>query len=1744
MKSKAKQTLSFLAKYSTWLILSLLFATLTFGAFVYQTQIPQETIRKLVQKELSRQFKREVTIDRVSGNLLFSATLKGIRFADKDRVKNGVGLEIGELTAHYNLISAVQHNGDFAAASSKVMVKNVILFVHRQANDDWNVFHFFPPPEPHMPPGVPTFTGILFVNNLAFKFQDDKGWGETQLQKPFTETFGRFKGSFNFSHLKRVQLSLTGETASNEAPMTLQGVFNAFNGQYDLMFSLTPKLDRWAPYVLPYSGFSITQESPFIVGHVKSKELADPAEIPFWYDLTVHLDNNTLKLAAVPLPITQLKADVHLYNNQLDPLDLNAVVSAEEATSLISRLKALRVLNQDGRLLRYKLAELKDLPLWKSLLSSEQQKAIVHRLVFSKGHIDIQSASGKVDAIPLQAQGSLYAESQSISLNIKAKAFDLEALKRVFPALNRYTFSGRGESQFRLNGRLDDPKISGALDLYTAEIYTVSVPSAKVHFEFGSSLFQFKTDPVACLSGQAKIEGRFYTTGANNMSLTATGQHLSVADLGLRQIPISGFADVNLTLTQGQEGYTVAFKTTLPDVRLYQQNLQHLSGTLLLRPDDSLIISGLDLGLNDTGVLHLSGSLQPNNAFTLQFQGQGIPLKDVDPTHEHNKSGLLTLKGQLSGVLNQAFWANPWENLQGSVQSNLTDYRFFEQPIDTLDLDLSFANHSIVVREFRAKHGPELLAITGDFEGLEPRSISVVVQSLNLNRSKWIQRQLPDVIKPFGGDISAKLSITKKSRPGTAVANWHWMGRYAIQGQASLTHTLFQSQPLSTLNATLNWDGNALTLSDAMLKHGKSTILLAGRIQADQRLDLTLRPGSVVVLDDFPVLTSSFGYFSGQVAVDGRLSGTWRDPDVELNIVGKQLHTNHIVLDEAVGKIVYNRHKLSSPQFTLKRGDNDYGFSGYIDLSPLLFGRNLGPQAWDYKLSVGVNKADLGILSELIESIYKEVKSHREAPAIATEAIPNANTTPATGMVITSPLQKDPLTPLYSLVNTGAVSAYYQALANKKTSEDNPEELGLKNLIRGSLSGTFVMESHQQLTPTLTADLSLTDASISFLSAQKLELTIHSDGSGTQWTLGMDNGRIGAKDFQNFSGNGTFDQNGVLFIQKGSITADQRPNPRFLQGRIPLAGLWDKTRAEDLMSVEVVLEGNNISVLTLFNDTVKDITNDGRVVLDIGGSLAKPLISAREITLKNAAITFSEDTYMRSPLRIAQASLTLVNNHLMIPATTIEWRGIDTKFFLTAQERLNTFVVSGAVDFNDLTLIDPEQLRIGLDLALQDTFITLNFPKVYNGDVKLSNIRVKGIYTVGISDTAKLALRKQLQTERESGPVISGYIELSTGEVILPSVGSKTLKPPFMLDLTCMVRSSIYVGGSLLGEGFFEGVANSFNLALNETSDPLLVGGTINAPRIRNKITFSDGGVNLFNRGFDLLTTDRQRLFYSEQYRIHPNTLSFVTRTEKNSEKLELIPMLDIVAISVIPPYQKSSTVSDNTQVGPKPADTYKAVLVSFNGSVYNLDTIAFEEYNMTAEDPFQGSPKYQNTYTISGSSGASKDLSSVVRLLFPNLVQSSTDSQEAEGDQKTKRIINEVGENQINTLVRRQFLRPIEKQIAKNVGLYDLRVDYNVGGALLKQVSNVSGYSGLGSDQNNVAVNMISQLSEPLFLRVRTDFDSSADNRVAKNALRVSEVELTYYLLRNLTVNYANIQDPVDLTIRPKVSVKYSYEF
>lgn len=1602
----------------------------------YQTGVAQRTLRAFIEKEMSKNLQQPITIGALSGNLVTQATLHDVRFYNKPQFGKGVVLKIKTLTAHYTLLRAIQCKGDFAKASSVVEMKDVTLHVIRNLEDDWNVFHLLPPPNPMTPP---TFVGKMKIENLTILYTDYKGWAKAPLSKAFRHVFTDFRGVIDYKDLSRSKLFLIGKAQETQSPIQIDGLMNTYNGLFTLRLTLLNiDVKTWGPYVLPIEGVQFLNGKATLRGIIKTKKT--PQDMPFWYDIKFTLNHTDFTLPFLKSPVLNGKGKFHLIH----------------------------------------------------------KTEHVHQL-------EVMQAQGQVHRIPLQTQGHFSLNQGTASLEMQSVAFELKDLWDLFHVPIAY--STQASTRFQVTGSLENPLVKGEL----------KTKNMLAQYRFQSHLLELLMQAQTPL-GKVELSTAL-ETGASPVKIAGTlrTHALPLGEFGTvsGQVAFQGNADVLAIHGEGK-GNTLD---------IYGQTLKAFQFSGRMYRLEDLDFHNIDLwwnGATQNEAIHATGNIKSGRLFQFFFEGK-TPFSDVDPqAPASSKKGHLQVTGSVSGVFQKGEVLV--DSLSGYIQAKLKHYSFFGHGYEDVSVQANIHQGQLALPHFSAKNELESVVASGHFYRQKIQDFSLSVKELQLAQ-KFIQLYIPLTMRPFDGRLSLDMSMQRRSDNPSAnesVSRWKQLENYSVTGSILMTNGLVQGQPIETLSANSFWDGSVLHVYHAALNQGSSTVALHGQINAQKNLDLTFEKGTYIKLSDFQTLTSPLGQLSGDIILEGNLKGTRQHPVVNIYIDAKPFKSTYLDFDQVKGTIVYDHGYLSVSPLVLNQGKDVYQLNGHINISPF-FEDKLIFSNIDYKMDMSVKEVDLDSFAGLIEALQKEIRQHLltlTGPKPLQSEV-SVKKQEASLLSISDPSFQKQSVLLFSDKLEGTALALYSQLKKQYQDTTALSDLGIRQLFKGQLSMTLSAQSRGTQSPIVEALLYLTDLEVAFLKSKLLTCLIKNTQDAVNIDLDLAEGSLGNKHFDKAVVKTALDPKGTLTILETRLQMGSESAQNLVSGTIPLSAFWNPESQALPMHLYLNFTGSTLGLLSILNPNILEITNEGTVSLTLDGPLQKPVLNSQEMTFKNTRIFLNkESALLASPLTFSQDKLAIKNNVLILPATSMTWQGPDTKSLRTSKEMINTLVVSGNISLDTLDLISFQRTALLFDLKLADTYLYINFPAIYNGEVSLQGVTFKGVYEIPLSKVAKAKWDTLIAKDQETGPVFSGRMTLENAEIAMPTFAKKTPKPSILLNISTAVQNDVTIVGSLFGDDLLSGIANTFQLSMAPTVADVKVSGSLNTPKMTQALSFSEGTVGLFNREFTLLSVDKQQDYYpGSELKSHKNTLSLTTLEDPAAGVIRIFPVLDILAVTVV---EKTAT-SSTTKTSDPDANKDKHVVVLIKGPLYNPKSFTFDKF---VNDDTK--LRFEATYGI-------QDLSTVLEVLMPDFYEIAYSGQ-VNSDQ-TKRFLSQVGETGVNSVIRSKVIRPIEKQVAHNIGVTDFQLDYNVGSALFG-AANLQGNN--SSVPSSLGVNVIkSLLSDQLLLRVKTNLDLKGQTDA-----QVSEWELTYYFLRHFSLNYSQIRETLGAPFKPKLSLKYGYDY
>lgn len=1719
---------------------------------LYHLKLPHRYIKQLAEQELSKTMGQKVTIESVEGNLIYEAKLNHVRFYNHPNFRPGVVFEIGQLKAHYNLLTAAKKRNDILAATSLAQCFNVRLNMIRNSKGEWNVFYLLPPPPTQFPPPPITFKGKLIINNMDIDFTDDRGWDKSPLKTPFHSEFVGFKGALNFAKPEAVALDLKGSIVDTKSPIRFQGTLNLYAGLFDIKFNVQ-KLDpgKWGDYVVPLPEFKLSQDQYAIQGRIKSKDPYPENEVPFWYELEFGFKDTQFKTPFFQAPLTALKGKIKIRHGRLTHAlilkQIQCLASQNEAQKITHMIWQYlidqKIIDETGWLnVRYS-AQTKPIPLKLKPNLIPYKTLLTGILEHPDTSLIIEKSQGKINQIPFECVGELSLNKTWLDLDIHAKPFNLNQMEKLFPVLAQWQLKNTAESTLHIQGQFSKPKITGQLTASEPEIYKQKPRDVTLKYSYFDKKLDIEVERGKIFKGDIRVKSQInlqYEPVIFSCQVKINNADIQ-SFISKKNNLGSGKFTLKADLSGSSQRYNMAIDTQISGWRVINQNIEHITLDSNIEKNKDLIIEKGAIYLNRSpSALLFKGQMRSWQSIQLEIDGAQIPICDY---YDANKiAGTISISGTAQTSSFNAWLQDPMHHMQAQIKAATDENQFFGRPFEYTAIDLIFKQGKTEIKNFIAKTKSEQVSLTGKLNENNIQELNAVFNQFNLGNLGCFDRYVSDELRPLSGLISGSIELSRLTipNPNPKLHNFPWLSQYQIKTNMALAQACIQGQPLSMATLSGLWDGKKFKVTDCHVNQNESKIALSGQISPEEGFDFDIKEGTKLYLQDFSVFTVDIGNMAGALMLNGNISGFWPQLNFDVSISADKIQSNFVRLDSITGRFVNKNRKLMAENVIIKHLEDEYALNGFVNYKLWDQTKNPDYKSSEFEIKMDIKSGDLSTIAGIIDAIYKEIQFKQlKGVNLNSEQITNANITiiKKSAPQIKDDNYKKETTVLFDKNNKNNAIQFYENIVEQQRQAQLPE-MGIKQMVKGHVKGDLYVKSRKDQSPLIQTQLWFEQAEWAFIKTNKLFIEMIPQGADMRVNTYLEEGTIAEKPFQRIEVQAILNEEGKFKLISNEIRTKRNIFKNVFSGQVPLGMLWDKSHNQDPIKLKADLKGDSLSLLGYVVPYIDDFTNQGEVVINILGTPINPIIEAEKIRLKNATVTLVNGMLIESPIHIVYSQLSLKNNQLKVAGLKVQWKGSDTKKRHSEDEVRNTLELKGDLSFSELNILDPQKLIIDMDLTCNDTDLTLNFPNLYRGELRIKNGHVYGQTTVPLSQKERDAYLARLGTEKETGPIIEAELNVKDGEIVMPTLEKKVPKPAFRLNMSCQIKQNMSLGGSIFGSGMLMSVANMFDLSLQETIEPLRISGTLNAPRIKNTIIVSDGDVNLFNRNFELLARDKQQTFYAQdQSRIKDNTLSFTTEAVERSNKQRLMPIIDIKAISIIEPMIAQATQNIVEK------EKYTYVVILLKGPIYNLNTITVEAYEGT--DPTgKGTPELKGIYPLSntavgGGNENARNTYEIVKLLMPEILT------EDENNRNAQRTF--IGEAQLNALIRRNLLRPFERRMAQSIGLYDLRVDYNVGNALLRKTSDITGYQTTGPARDILGLNMISNiLSDRLFLRVKTNIDMSTEKRgSATDTLSIAEGELTWYIWNNLSMNYAQIQDETkNNQYKSRFSLKMSYDF
>ncbi len=954
------------------------------------------------------------------------------------------------------------------------------------------------------------------------------------------------------------------------------------------------------------------------------------------------------------------------------------------------------------------------------------------------------------------------------------------------------------------------------------------------------------------------------------------------------------------------------------------------------------------------------------------------------------------------------------------------------QRISLIDSTFKYRNGEIDIASMTMGAGTSKVSVMGKTGIGCATDLKIEAAGAEASDIKIFETLLPRELTPVSGKLDATLTV---SGFVTSEATMDPKA-FSISGSLRLRNGFVAYESYDDAAFNLNWKNSRLAFKDSRIKTDTSDLSFDGTLEAGEKIDLNI--SGTLELADLRPLTLKYGRLFGSSRINCHLEGKTSSPAVDIDFDGSDLRYNEIFIDKASGRIVYDgKNVLFARPLAINQANDEYAVSGKVSVSkkPVL------------SLRLDVSKGDLNTAVALLDKINAEIGTKQifgvsekqktlvlypdkfrlpgkgsnliyksDGNRTTIEGLKKAESESSSfGKTMRENVGRDIRGKFSGFLEVkGSVDDLSGALDFKVSGGTwesySFDEIGVKaRLEKGTFEvssaymrkGDGILSARGFFNLRASASLEIEAKNMpvdilsffmgkgkSFNGNFNMTAYLHGPVSSPWGSASIEAYKVnlGGVNLDSVISRLTYNNNTLVFDRTELLTGDKKA---VVSGRLPLM--------REGVSLGITMEGESIGLLTLFSPDISWISGTGRGFVKITGSLNRPRLNGA-LSLKDSAVN----------LKPMESNFQSINSEIKISDNVISTEGFSAKWVgKWTQNKVNKIKLHGSIDLNDLFSKDRS---LAFNLKLNDGEFIVDFPNLYKGDLEVRKFSLIG------------PLR--LSPENPKAPKVSGTFNLSNGVITLPDMTKKSNLPPMGLDMTVNILKNSYVAAGDVKNLISTDLSNLI-LNLELEGQDILISGNLNEPIMLGKTTFNRGTVNILNREFSLMNEDRQKqIFASDLEKVKLNTADFRGKSlphltlsaEINIKSTEKI----IAADSKTPTYVTTNILVVSRIIGTPFAKEKEEGL--------NLSFYSFKE------DATNQPPELVP-------SGYDEEENKV--LLLPDFIKGPLGI--------TERGVTDVDANAVladylNSRLNSYLLRGVERNIAKDLELDSLTLEYNFG--------------------------------------------------------------------------------------------------
>ena len=1205
---------------------------------------------------------------------------------------------------------------------------------------------------------------------------------------------------------------------------------------------------------------------------------------------------------------------------------------------------------------------------------------------------------------------------------------------------------------------------------------------------------QYHIDIGKGILNNAPLSGQFVATQVKHQDFQVQGNakienlnealNAAVSPI-IAPMALSEMSALEVAVSANKNMIAFTLEAPLSDIKILGQHIHRFSGSIAYDNPVATIQSFLYLNQDENPIA--VDLITQDTQTQLRLRAVQVPLHPITTAQfdgmRWSELGNLNATLDLGIPLNREFKSNWLDHVDASGVVSIQDLPINQTMFKTIRSTFSHqdGNTAFQTFEMKGKNRKNELSFTGDLRGALPRVGTLQINNFDLSVLGGIN---PAILPSrVRGELSGSIEFYHPTvTQNLAEQTGHWLYNMNAHGELMISEFGVDMHQFDRLEVSGAVDQGRVKIENALLTYRKSQLKLNGNMGPFDAIDLNINPETQIDISRLGSIFEPLGLQSGIINVSGKVSNTLLTPNATLSLFMTNVTALNVPLDSVKSELDYQSGVL-----TLRDTEIAYK-AGKINIEGALNGGETIFPFSQVRLRTVINQFDLNHIVTFFE------RGMRHVPTDNLTELTEVKGNNEWGYSVSLPKNS---TILYQNQQFSDEILAFNRIATARLTNRSDLFVDHPN-IESEVSGRIDVNYAEGNPLKAVANMTLTNGVLGPLEFEKSIIQIASDYSKLSYLFSVSNGKLNGTAFHSLDAKGTV-LNNILQIDYVTLNDDRLTKKPMVSGTLPLSTIWNTPSDDGSLNIHVNLVDDELNMLAMLTPQIVSIQNQGELDLRVFGPIENVAIDGLRLMFNDTKLLLKNG----QRIRIVSADIGLNQNQLSLSRLKFNWEQMLPKRGVFD----NTFDLYGTITAKMLNL-KTNHFILDVGVTMNETVVQLDKNSGIIGGINVEQLLVKGEYS-RVYNESNLA-------EHITYPTTAARIRLADNGIKFNSKEKSLRLLPIPIEVDLMIGENVFLNAKSLDTGLFSGVA--FDVTLEKSKSPIRISGTLREPIIASPIMIEEGVISLVNRNFRLLPIGEQKTYLNAMgvsTLETQNSIQF-SPVYRNNEQESVVPIINLKAVTVMA-LTNTPNITQNTA-------NQRHFLLELQGPLAEIGTAKVSYFNSNsrlANDQLS----FVQTFHLDESAEISQQ-DELVRIMFPELDASNVNS---------PTLFESIGETQINYFISRELLRPVEREVAEKVGLEDLQINYNFGKELI-QNNNVN--------QNTIGINAVKHITSKLMIQIKSDIDLGSQQQTSFSDY-ISQIELNYFLLKNLSLNYSNSKESTYQDyFKSKVSLRYAHEF